>query len=287
MPAEWEEQKAVLLSWPHNLETWPHQIKKVEQFYYTLIKEIITYQEVWLLIPSLSIKLKIEEELSHIDKNNLKRLKFLHINTHDAWIRDYGPIFLINNKSKLMISNWEFNGWGDKYDEGYFNDNAIPQKIAEQFNIKKTDVNFILEGGSIDVNGLGLLLTSKNCLLNKNRNSKYLQNDIEQILKDNLGVQKVIWVDGEVSGDDTDGHIDDVARFVNKDTIVCAYEDNQKDENYDSLDKIYTQLVEATDQFDQKLNIIKLPMPNPVYFKDKRLPASYANFLITNNKVLV
>jgi len=285
MPAEWEPQEAVILSWPHNSETWPNNLPQVRQTYAKIISEITDHQDVWLLVKNAQEETAVKNYLILQSALN-NRVKFFQVPTHDAWVRDYGPIYVVNDKSRLA-TDWLFNGWGDKYDAGYFLDSDVPKKISKITGENIRSLDFILEGGSIDVNGEGVLITSKNCLLNTNRNQKYSQKQIEVILSENLGVKKIIWVDGEIKGDDTDGHIDDAARFVNKNTIACIYEENSSDENHAEISKIYKSLKNQTDHKGIPLNIVKLPMPNPVYDGGLRLPASYANFLITNKKVLV
>lgn len=305
LPAEWEHQEAVILTWPKNLETWPHQLPQVEKFYCSFIREIAESQQVWLSVdPSTGsgqASNQAQENVQKCLKQNsvpLDRVRFFVIPTFDSWVRDYGPITLIREGQpqgaaptteygRRLMTNWIFDGWGGKYDEQYRLDSKLPQILSKELNIPCEKVDFILEGGSIEVNGTGTLITSTNCLLNQNRNKKYTREQIEQVLCDHLGVKNIIWVSGEIRGDDTDGHIDDSVRFVNRDTVVCIFEDNKNDINYAGITNIYNGLLKAKLEDGRDLNVVKLPMPKPVYFKETRLPASYANFLITNEKVLV
>ena len=202
----------------------------------------------------------------------------------DVWFRDYGPIFVRNTKELAMV-HWKFNSWGEKYEE-LLKDAQIPNIIGQEMKLPCFEPGIVLEGGSIDVNGLGTLLTTEQCLLNKNRNACLPKEQVEKYLEDYLGVNHVIWLRSGIAGDDTDGHVDDLARFVNPTTIVCAYEDSD-DENGKALKQNYQILCQSTDQNGKQLNIIKLPMPGNVEYKRKRLPASYTNFYIGNKTVLV
>lgn len=288
MPAEWETQQATILSWPHNVGTWPYQLPEVIQTCLKLIKEIFETQEVWLNVGSSQMKTEVLRLIT-LHGVSEKNVRFLDVATHDAWVRDYGPIYVKKNENgreSRLATNWRFNGWGNKYDDGYFSDGEVNRKIVKITGDDSCDIDFILEGGSIEVNGCGTLLTTKDCLLNSNRNSAS-QSNIEAQLKKYLGVKKILWFDAKLAGDDTDGHIDNVVRFVNPRTVVCAWERSSADENYSSLLAIYQKLQTMTDQDGLPLQIVQLPMPNRVEFKNKRLPASYANFLVINGKVLV
>jgi agmatine deiminase len=180
---------------------------------------------------------------------------------------------------------WVFNSWGEKYEE-LLKDRQIPQVINQQMQLICFEPRIVLEGGSIDVNGKGTLLTTEQCLLNKNRNAQLKKTEIEKFLRDYLGVTHIIWLKNGIVGDDTDGHVDDLARFVNPTTVVCAYEDGD-DENSEALRKNYEMLCQSTDQDGRKLKVVKLPMPGKICYDGKRLPASYTNFYIGNRTVLV
>jgi agmatine deiminase len=285
MPAEWEAQQAIILSWPHNKETWPSQLDGVILTYLKIIKEIAEHQQVWLNVNSEQIKIEVQRLLTLycIKQSNVH---LLVIPTYDVWARDYGPVYIVQDSNRI-ITDWEFNSWGGKYSPQYFLDSDVPQLIALHMEEKLIQTDFILEGGSIDVNGSGTLITTKSCLLNPNRHSVVNSNTIEEKLKCYLGIKKVLWLDAALVGDDTDGHIDNLVRFVDTSTVVCVQEKNSKDENYESLRQLFLDLKSMTDQDGIPLKVIPLQMPKKVMFDGDRLPASYGNFLITNRKVLV
>jgi agmatine deiminase len=201
-----------------------------------------------------------------------------------VWFRDYGPIFVKQNADLAMV-HWTFNSWGEKYEE-LMKDAQIPHVINKFMRLRCFEPGIVLEGGSIDVNGAGTVLTTEQCLLNKNRNGCLKKEEIEKFLEDFLGVTHVIWLKMGIAGDDTDGHVDDLARFVNPTTVVCGYDDGD-DENSEALRKNYELLCQSTDQDGKKLEVIKLPMPGKIAYDSKRLPASYTNFYIGNRAVLV
>lgn len=216
-----------------------------------------------------------------------ERIKLIPNETNDSWCRDHGPAFLINPASnEKLIVNWGYNAWGEKYPP-YDRDSLIPVEIAHYCHLPYVNAGIIMEGGSVEFNGKGTVLTSRACLLNQNRNPNLNQAQIEQYLCDYYGVQQVLWVDEGIVGDDTDGHIDDTVRFVNEDTVVAAIETNPNDENYSFLQDIHRELKEMRLLNGKQLNIIELPMPDPVISEGIRLPASYANFYISNAAVIV
>lgn len=287
MPAEWEEQEAVWLSWPHNKTTWPERIEEVEQSCIGFIKALHTGQRINLLVNSEESKSSIIAKLKQANIDASK-ISFYIIKNEDIWIRDYGPTFVINKnaKNRLAMVKWEFNAWGNKYDD-LLPDNGIPYEMNKTLNLRMVEPGIVMEGGSIEVNGRGILLTTEQCLLNKNRNPKLSKEEIEQYLKDYLSVSKVLWLKEGIIGDDTDGHIDDIARFVSNNTIVCAYEENKEDENYQILKENYELLKSMAGQDGKKFSIVKIPMPGKVEIDGKTLPASYANFYIGNKAVVV
>ncbi len=284
MPAEWEKHDSIWLSWPYDPTTFPDCVEKVEATYVQIIKHIHESEMVNLFVKNEEMKEKVADLLIK-EGVDLKRVRFFIFNYADVWFRDYGPTFVINSKRELAIINWIFNSWGDKYDE-LLKDKEIPPVINNEMNLGCFKPGIVLEGGSIDVNGKGTLLTTEQCLLNRNRNPDLKKDDIEKVLKDNLGIKHFIWLKNGICGDDTDGHIDDLARFVNPTTIVCAFEENEKDDNYAVLKDNYELLLKSVDQDGKKLKIVKLPMPGYVG-NECRLPASYTNFYIGNSKVLV
>lgn len=289
MPAEWEAQQSIWFSWPHNKDTWP----VIDGKYQTMIKQycyylgtLAQYQEININVCDAELERMAKSQFIENGFVDFKNIIFHYFDTNDAWCRDHGPIFVIDDKGSKAVTKWNYNAWGGKYPP-FDDDNKIPFKVAEYRKIPLFETGIILEGGSIEVNGKGTLLTTKSCLLNKNRNPHLSQTEIENYLKSYLGVKNILWLDEGVAGDDTDGHIDDLSRFVNENTIVTVLEQNETDENYDILLENYKKLKTFTDQDGNPLNIIALPMPAPVYTDGERLPASYANFLITNKLVLV
>ena len=227
----------------------------------------------------------------HISKEgaDISKIEFYFHETNDAWCRDHGPAFLINKNGQepqKIILDWGFNAWGGKYPP-FELDDVIPTKIAEEKGIPVLYPGIIMEGGSVEFNGAGTVLTSKSCLLNANRNPHLSQEEVEEFLKKYYGQKQVLWVDDGIVGDDTDGHVDDTIRFVNEDTILTVIEDHKEDDNYEILQTNLRQLKEMKLLDGRPLNIIELPMPDPVYCDGQRLPASYANFYIANKSVIV
>ncbi len=281
MPAEWHPHEATWLAWPHNPITWQNRTA-VEQAYVEIIKALHTGEKVHLLVNDDTTKQRVMPQLAKA-KINCSQIVFFKIPTADGWVRDYGPTFLLNSNGELGFAKWTFNAWGGKYDD-LLPDNTVPDEINKILKLPCFTAGIILEGGSIDVNGQGLVLTTKQCLLNKNRNPLLSQKEIEKYLKDYLNVHDVLWLNKGVAGDDTDGHIDDIARFVNPSTVVCSYAD-RNDENFEVLHENY----EILQTYAQKYNltIVKLPHPHYTDHQGLPLPASYANFLIANAAVLV
>jgi agmatine deiminase len=285
MPAEWEPHDAVWLSWPHNSMTFPH-LSAVEEAYYEFIRAVHTSERIELFVPTAVIHRKVRARLREAGVD-LDRI-ILHTSEYsDVWIRDYGPTFIVNRTlQKTAIVHWYFNAWGGKY-EAQIPDGRIPLMMNRRLCLPIFTPGVVLEGGSIDVNGKGTVLTTRSCLLNPNRNPGMSADQIEEKLKEYLGVEKVIWLNDGVVGDDTDGHIDDIARFVSPSTVVCAYEMDIADANYPALHDNYEILRQSSDQNGQPLTVVKLPMPAPVMDGDERYPASYTNFYIGNSVVIV
>jgi agmatine deiminase len=281
MPAEWELQEAIWLAWPHNELTWPGaMLAGVERSYIEIVQALHTGQKVKLLVQDSASEARIRGLLDRHGVD-LNQVVFLQIATEDAWIRDYGPTFVVNKESQeLAMVEWIFNAWGNKYDD-LLADNSIPYKINETLRMAMFEPGIVLEGGSIEVNGTGAVLTTEQCLLNKNRNPHLGRAEIEKYLMEYLNVQEVLWLKEGIVGDDTDGHIDDIARFVDEKTVICAVEEDRSDENYKILKENYERLQGVI------ANVIRLPMPGYVGDRGARLPASYANFYIGNQAVVV
>ena len=287
MPAEWAPHRATWLSWPHNRETWPVALEKVRDVWVQMVCALAPYEQVCLLVNDEATERDVTIRLNKAG-GLMNSVTLPKIPTVDVWIRDYGPTFITRSylTEPLACNDWIFDGWGGKY-KAYEEDDQVARKIAPLLRIPVFEHDFILEGGSIDVNGAGTCLTTEQCLLNKNRNPHLTQGEIEQRLKDSLGVSHLIWLGEGILGDDTDGHIDDIARFVDPTTIVCVVESNANDENYGVLQENFERLQTARDQNGEKISIVTLPCPGPVYCDGARLPASYANFYIANNIVIV
>ena len=285
MPAEWEPHEAVWLSWPHNRTTFPH-LSAVEDAYYVFIVAMHVSERIELFVPSAVIHRKVRARLRELGVD-LDRIT-LHTSEYtDIWIRDYGPTFVVNRALKrTAMVRWNFNAWGNKY-ENQIRDGKTPGIMNRRLNLPVFAPGIVLEGGSIDVNGRGTVLTTRACLLNPNRNPTLTANEIEGLLKEYLGVEKVIWLNDGVVGDDTDGHIDDIARFVGPSTVVCAYEADIADVNYPALHDNYEILRQSSDQDGKPITVIKIPMPAKVMDDHERYPASYTNFYIGNTVVVV
>ncbi|PWR70199.1 peptidyl-arginine deiminase [Methanospirillum lacunae] len=285
MPAEWEHHEAVWISWPHNILTFPF-IEAVEESYILFIRAVHISERICMFVPEGDAKQRIEHLLfdAGVDMN---RITLFPASYSDVWIRDYGPTFLVNRgELQVAMVRWIFNAWGDKYDE-LLVDGAVPGFMNDILHLPVFSPGIVLEGGSIDVNGRGTVLTTHSCLLNPNRNPSLSQEEIEQYLLEYLGAVKVIWLGDGVAGDDTDGHIDDIARFVDPCTVLCAVEEDPDDENYAALQENYQILCNETDQDGNPLTVIPLPMPQMVSGEEGRYPASYTNFYIGNSVVIV
>ncbi|HZB12165.1 MAG TPA: agmatine deiminase family protein [Chryseolinea sp.] len=286
-PAEFAKHDATWLSWPHKEASWPGKIKTIYPVYARFIKHLAEGEQVNINVLDDVMK---QEALRYLKEANanLSRVKFFIHPTNDAWCRDHGPAFLINPNAehKKLIVDWGYNAWGGKYPPFDLDDN-IPTLIAQQYKIPVVYPGIVMEGGSVDFNGRGTVLTTTSCLLNTNRNPHLNQSQIEQYLHDYYGVENILWLGDGIIGDDTDGHIDDLTRFVNETTVVTVIEEDKKDENYSILQENLTTLKKLRLENSKPLDIVELPMPAPVIYDDMRLPASYANFYISNNAVIV
>jgi len=286
-PAEFAKHEATWLSWPHKEASWPGKIETIFPRYADFVKWLSQSEKVRVNVKDENMK---SFAVSHLEKAgaDLTQVEFFFHPTNDAWCRDHGPSFLLNPSAEIkkVIVDWNYNAWGGKYPP-YDLDDVIPTLIGKHFNIPVFNPGIIMEGGSVDFNGAGTLMTSKQCLLNENRNPGLSQEQIEQYLYDYYGVEQVLWVDEGIVGDDTDGHIDDTVRFVNEDTVITVVEEKKDDENYELLQENLRQLKSMRLLSGKQLNIIELPMPDPVIWEDQRLPASYGNFYICNKYVIV
>ncbi|WP_374172512.1 agmatine/peptidylarginine deiminase [Flavobacterium tructae] len=290
-PAEWEKQQGIVLCFPHNGNDWPGKYEAVQWAFVEFIKKVATFETVFLVVADEKLKEKVNGMLE-MGRVNLANVSFIVHKTNRSWMRDSGPI-IVQNGSKREALNFNFNGWA-KY-KNYQLDKFVPAKIADFIDVPLTQVMYkgkpvIVEGGAIDVNGKGTLLTSEECLMHPTiqvRNAGFTKEDYEAVFKEYLGVTNVIWLGDGIEGDDTHGHIDDLCRFVNEDTIVTIVETDKNDSNYKPLQDNLKRLQNAKLEDGKSPIIVALPMPKRVDFDTLRLPASYANFLILNNCVLV
>lgn len=290
-PAEWENQEGILLCFPHNGNDWPGKYGAIQWAFVEFIKKISEVETVFLLVANKKLQEKVSEMLvmAHV---SLDKISYIIHKTNRSWMRDSGPI-IVQNGSKREAINFNFNGWA-KY-KNYQLDKFVPSKVANHLNIPLIQAKYkgkpvVLEGGAIDVNGKGTLLTSEECLLHPTiqvRNQNFTKEDYENVFKEYLGITNVIWLGDGIIGDDTHGHIDDLCRFVNENTIVTVVENDVKSPNYRALQDNLNRLKNAVLEDGSKPNIVTLPMPKPVEFDGLVIPASYANFLIINKIVLV
>jgi agmatine deiminase len=311
MPAEWHRHTATWLTWPKDPETWPGRLPQVEEIFLRIMAALAPHETVNLLVDDEEAEASVRRRFPFPGAENIRCHQ---IPTVDSWIRDYGPNFLVLDKLKfvanaraaspgatddklefvgqgLAYNDWIFNAWGNKYEE-LKKDNSIPARLESLLDVPRFEPGIVMEGGSIEVNGAGCVIATEQCLLNPNRNSHLSRGEIEQYLKSYLGVEKVLWLGEGIVGDDTDGHIDDIARFVAPDVIVCALEEDPEDANYKLLQDNLRRLRTMTDVQGRLFEIVTLPMPGVVGGASTaardldRLPASYANFYIANNVVL-
>jgi agmatine deiminase len=286
-PAEFSPHVATWLSWPHKEASWPGKIHTIYPNYAKFIKELTKGEKVKINVADEAMKIFAAEYLI-VAGVDLNKVEFFFHPTNDAWCRDHGPAFLINPdaQQKKVIVDWEYNAWGNKYPP-FDLDDIIPTLIGMHYNIPVYYPGIVMEGGSVEFNGRGTVLTSTACLLNPNRNPHLDQHQLEEYLYNYYGMQQVLWVNEGIVGDDTDGHIDDTVRFVNEDTVITVIEENKKDENYTLLQHNLKQLKAMRLLNGKQLNIVEIPMPDELIFEDQRLPCSYANFYIANRSVIV
>lgn len=283
LPAEWETHQATWLSYPHETTTWPGGIERIYKPYHEFIRLLSEGEAVHIGVNRNADLPSVQKRLR--DAGTVMDHVHLHtIPTNDAWCRDHGPCF-VEGPNGWVVVNWGFNAWGGKYP--YHLDQQVPVHAARVLNLSLLDPGMILEGGAIDVNGDGVLLTTSSCLLNPNRNSGFSKADITHKLEEYFGVEHIIWLEEGIAGDDTDGHVDDITRFVNATTIVTAVENKSHDINYNALRRNREILRHAKDRHGRPFDVIELPMPEPVFYQGERLPASYANFYIANAAVIM
>src|SRR5881397_918413 len=284
MPAEWEPHAATWLSWPRREGiSFPNSFDQVLPALRAMVEALIESEHICINVCNGAHEAEARSVLRELP---MERITFYRVPTNEPWCRDHGPIFLTRNRDpSLVVVDWDYNGWGNKYPP-FDLDEVMPTRLAEILKLPVFYPHMILEGGSIDVNGSGALLTSESCLLNKNRNPSLSRDEIEQRLRDYLGVRDILWLGDGIAGDDTDGHIDDLTRFVSEGTVVTVVEEDHDDENYGPLRENLAHLREMKIG-QRKVEIVTLPMPRKIVRENLRLPASYANFYIANSCVLV
>ncbi len=288
MPAEWEPHAATWLSWPHNPETWPGKMEAVPRIWAKLAAELSSVESVHILVDPRSSTDRVRDLLTS-EGAGLDRVALYEVATNDAWMRDHGPTFVVRDRDgerETMLIDWSYNAWGGKYPP-WDADDLVPSRLQEILGMPLYSPGVVLEGGSIDVNGSGTVLTTESCLLNPNRNPTYAREQIEEVLRATLGLSHCIWLGDGIVGDDTDGHIDDVTRFVGPRSVVTAIEHDRGDANFEPLRANVQRLERAVDEEGRSLEIHTLPMPPALYDDGHRLPASYANFYIANSLVVV
>jgi len=293
MPAEWEPHLATYIVWPHNLDTWPGNFDPIPGVFARMAAAIASSEPLRVIV-------KDAEEIERVramirdaaeDDRVAARVELIHLETNDSWVRDHGPIFVnrIDDRAEgppQIALDWKFNSWGEKY--GAFDlDDVVPRRLGARYGFEVIQPGIVLEGGSIDPNGAGSLLTTESCLLNRNRNPHLSRAEIEDYLKTFLGVVNVLWLGDGIAGDDTDGHVDDLARFVSRDTVVTVVENDPADVNYKVLKDNLARLRAMRDERGAPLRIETLPMPAPLMYEGARLPASYANFYIANGAIVM
>lgn len=287
MPAEWEPHVATWLTWPHNVESWPGAFESIPGVWAQLVAALTPGEHVHILVNDSAAEAAVNELLRAAGVAS-ERTTLHRIPSNDAWARDHGPTFLTRRTpagAELAAVDWDFNAWGGKYPP-WNHDEKIAGRVAELTGAAVFKPGVVLEGGSIEVNGSGTVLTTESCLLNENRNPQLDRGQIEQVLRGYLGIRKVLWLGDGIVGDDTDGHIDDLTRFVDATTVVTVVEDDPADANYAVLRGNYERLRTMTDQDDRPLRVVTLPMPRAQMQGDQRMPASYANFYIGNQVVV-
>jgi agmatine deiminase len=285
-PAEWAKHTATWLSWPHKEASWPGKLDTIYAPYIEFIKVVTEGELVRINVANADMKASVIFQLQNAGVD-LNKIEIFEFPTNDAWCRDHGPAFLTNPATKQkVIVDWGYNAWGGKYPP-FDLDDVIPTKIGNHFGLPVFNPGIVMEGGSVDFNGKGTILTTTACLLNKNRNPHLNQTQIESYLQNYYGAEQILWLGDGIVGDDTDGHIDDITRFVNEDTVVTVVEEDKNDDNYHILQENLDTLKTMRLLNGKQLNIVELPMPDGVIYDDTRLPASYANFYIANSAVIV
>jgi agmatine deiminase len=289
MPAEWEPHAATWLTWPRpDGISFPGKYYTIPPVYAEFIKHLTPFEEVNINVWDAAMESSARDLLGKFQAP-LDRVRFHHFPAYEPWCRDHGPVFVVRERDgrrERAVVDWAYNAWGNKYPP-FDLDDAIPQHVASLLELPLFSPGIVMEGGSIEANGRGTLITTEACLLNPNRNPHLSRAEIEQSLRDYLGVTNILWLGEGIVGDDTDGHIDDLVRFVNPTTVVAVVEEDPTDANFDLLDDNLKRLRKYRGQDGQRLRIVELPMPGHMEHDGQRLPVSYANFYIANGTVIV
>ncbi len=286
-PAEWKKHRATWLSYPHDDSySWPGTLSRIFPFYNRFIRELSKNEEVCINVRDEVLRDKVAADLQMLEVDS-SRIKLLIHPTNDAWCRDHGPAFLVrpDHLDPKVIVSWKYNAWGDKYDHDL--DELIPGLVSKYLGVPVFYPGIVMEGGAVEFNGTGTLLTTAQCLLHENRNPGMLQHEIEDYLRSFYGVEQILWLDEGIDGDDTNGHIDDITRFFSESGVVTMVEPRRSDANHKILDENLRKLKSFRLRDGKQLDIAEIPMPKPVIYDGQRLPASYANFYIANNAVIV
>ena len=282
-PAEWEKSDAILLSWPHADTDWNYMLEKVTECYLNVVKAITRFMPVIIVAPQK------ETVTSCLPKDLMSKVTICETPTNDTWARDFGPITLLDYDNNPVLLDFKFNAWGLKFAAD--KDNLITKNLFENkyiTGIYQNHLGFVLEGGSIETDGTGLLLTTSECLLSPNRNGDKSKSEIESYLKSTLNIKKVLWLNhGFLKGDDTDSHIDTLARLAPNNNILYVKCSNEKDIHFEELSKMEKELKTFTNTLNEPLTLVPLPLPDPIYEDGERLPATYANYLVTEKAVFV
>ncbi len=281
MPAEWEPHVATWLSWPRNRDSWPGNFEPIPAVWAELTKTLAKHEHVHICAGGEAVMAEAKALVGDVANVTLHPIE-----TNDAWMRDHGPMFLVGGKAnEPTLIDWGYNAWGGKYPP-FDKDDVVPRQVAEILHYRRLEPGIILEGGAVDFNGRGTVLTTEQCLLNPNRNPSLSRDDIEGYLRDYCAVSHCVWLGEGIVGDDTDGHIDELARFVAPRVVVAAVEEDSSDENYAPLQDNLARLKKAVDQEGRALEIVPLPMPRPLFYGDQRMPGSYCNFYVANGVVV-
>jgi agmatine deiminase len=290
MPAEWERHEATWLAWPHEISDWPGKFAPIPWVYGEIVRHLSRVEKVRILVEDADVERKVKRVLKK-SGGEMAAVEFFHVPTNRSWTRDFCPIFVRDVQGQCKILNWQFNGWA-KYANSQCDD-AVTEVLAPQLGFdmwtpRWNEKRLVLEGGSIDVNGAGTVLTTEECLLSEvqARNPGLEREDMEAVFREYLGARHTLWLRNGIAGDDTHGHVDDLARFTDARTVVIAVESDPSELNYEPLKENLSLLREMRDQDGQPLRVETLPMPEPVFFDGQRLPASYANFYVANGLVL-